>query len=85
MNRGCYTSYMLSWDHGDFATYRPVQERFEWREFADDMLGDMGECTISQQSRSGHTHIESLMQYLPICEKEWESMLIDCITILSRV
>jgi hypothetical protein len=33
MSRGCFTSYMLVWDPGDFTTYRPVQERFTWRDF----------------------------------------------------
>jgi hypothetical protein len=85
MSRGCFTSYRLAWDPGDFTTYGQVRERFTWRDFADDMLGDMGECTTCQQSRSGHTHLAGLMQSLPISEREWESMLIDCITGLPRV
>jgi hypothetical protein len=40
MNRGCFTSYKLDWDPGDFSTYRPVRERFAWRDFADDVLKD---------------------------------------------
>jgi hypothetical protein len=66
MSRGCFTSYRIAWDPGDFTTYGQVRERFAWREFVDDMLGDMGECTTCQQSRLGHTHLAGLMQSLPI-------------------
>jgi hypothetical protein len=40
MSRGCFTSYMLVWDPGHFTTYRQVRERFAWRDFVDDVLGD---------------------------------------------
>jgi hypothetical protein len=40
MSRGCFTSYRtLVWDPSDFTTYRQVQERFTWRDFADEVLG----------------------------------------------
>jgi hypothetical protein len=85
MSRRCFTSYRLVWDPGDFTTYRQVRERFTWRDFVDDVLGDMGECMTCQQSRSRHTHPTGLMQSLPISEPRWESMLLDCITGLPRV
>jgi hypothetical protein len=61
---------MLFWDPGDFTTYRKVRHggNFAWREFIDDVLGDMGECTIYQNRRSGNTHLVGLMQPLPISE-----------------
>jgi hypothetical protein len=68
MSRGCFTSYRFAWDPSDFTTYKHVQERFTWRDFTDDMLGDMGECTTCQQSMSRHTHLARLMQSLPISE-----------------
>jgi hypothetical protein len=37
ISRGCFTSYMLVWDLGDFTTYEIVV--FAWRYFADDVLG----------------------------------------------
>jgi hypothetical protein len=37
MSRGCFTSYRLFWDHGDFTTYEILV--FAWRDFADDVLG----------------------------------------------
>jgi hypothetical protein len=40
MSKGCSTSYGLVWDPNDFTTYRQVQERFAWREFVDNVLGD---------------------------------------------
>jgi len=40
MSRGCFTSYMLVWDLGDFTTYRSVLEMFAWRDFAEDVLVD---------------------------------------------
>jgi hypothetical protein len=40
MSRGCFTSYSLVWYTGHFTTYRRVQGRFAWREFADNVLGD---------------------------------------------
>jgi len=61
MSRGCFTSYMLVWDPGDFTTYRMVQERFSWRDFVDYVLGDMEECMTYQQRRLGHTHPIRLM------------------------
>jgi hypothetical protein len=45
MSRGCFTSYRLVWDPIDFTTYR---KRFAWRDFADNVLGDMEECTTCQ-------------------------------------
>jgi hypothetical protein len=39
LSRGCFTSYMLVWDPGDFTTYRQVRERFTWRDFANNVLG----------------------------------------------
>jgi hypothetical protein len=68
-----------------FTSSRQAQERFAWRGFTNNVLGDMGECMTCLQSRSGHTHFAGLMQSLPISEREWESMLIDCITGISRV
>jgi hypothetical protein len=37
MSRGCFTSYRLVWDPGDFTTYGILV--FAWRDFADDVLG----------------------------------------------
>jgi hypothetical protein len=54
MSRECFTSS------------RQARERFAWRGFVDDVLGDMGECTTCQQSRSGHTHPAGLLQSLAI-------------------
>jgi hypothetical protein len=85
MGRGCFTSYRLVWDPGDFTTYRKIRERFTWRDFADIVLGHMGECMTCQQSRSGHTHPTGLMQSFPISGPRWEGMLLDCITGLPRV
>jgi hypothetical protein len=44
MSRECFTSS------------RQARERFAWRGFMDDVLGDMGECMTCLQSISGHTH-----------------------------
>jgi hypothetical protein len=44
MSRECFTSS------------KQARDRFTWRGFADDVGGDMGECTTCQQSRLGHTH-----------------------------
>jgi hypothetical protein len=41
MSRGCFTSYSPIRDPGDFTTY---EQRFAWRDFVNDALGDM-ECT----------------------------------------
>jgi hypothetical protein len=38
----------LVWDHGDFATYKKIQERFAWRDLVDVVLGHMGECMTCQ-------------------------------------
>jgi hypothetical protein len=38
MSRGCFTSYMLVWDPGNFTIYGVLV--FAWRDFVDDMLGD---------------------------------------------
>jgi hypothetical protein len=38
MSRGCFTSYRLVWDPGDFTIYGVLV--FTWRDFVDDMLGD---------------------------------------------
>jgi hypothetical protein len=73
MSRECFTSS------------RKARDRFAGRGFADNVGGDMGECTTCQQSRSGHTHPTGLMQSLAISGREWESMLTDCITGLPRV
>jgi len=43
MGRGCFTSHRIVWDPNDFTTYRKVQERFTWRDFADDELGDFSD------------------------------------------
>ena len=40
MSRGCFTSYRLVWDPGHFTSHKQVRERFAWRNFADDRLGD---------------------------------------------
>jgi hypothetical protein len=49
MSRECLTSS------------KQARERFAWRGFADDVGGDMGECTIWHQNRSEHTHSTGLM------------------------
>jgi hypothetical protein len=43
MSRGCFMSYMLVWDPGDFTTYGVLV--LAQRDFADDMLGDCSEDT----------------------------------------
>jgi hypothetical protein len=44
MSRGCFTSYRLVWDPGEFTPYRQVRERSTWRYFADNVSGDTEEC-----------------------------------------
>jgi hypothetical protein len=48
MSRGCFTSYMLVWDLGDFTNYRLVREMFSWRDFVDDawMIAVVWGCCI---------------------------------------
>jgi hypothetical protein len=42
MGRGCFTSYRLVWDPGDFTTYRKIRERFAWRDFCRRCVGRYG-------------------------------------------
>jgi hypothetical protein len=49
-SRGCFTSYMIVWDPGDFITYAQVQEILIGRDVADVALGHMGKSLPLRQS-----------------------------------
>ena len=50
MSRGCFNSYMIVWDPGDFITYGHVRDILTRRHFVDVALGHMGKILPWQHS-----------------------------------
>lgn len=85
MSGGYFASYRVVWDPGDSTTYEQVRESFARRDFANAVSRHMEACMIWQQSRSGHTLQDGLIQPLPILGQGWGSEWTDCITYSRRV
>jgi hypothetical protein len=49
MSRGCFMSYMLVWDPGDFTVYRVLV----FRDFEDDMFRGLSRRCLDDCSRPG--------------------------------
>lgn len=85
MSGGYFASYRVVWDPGDSTTYEQVRESFARRDFANAVSRHMEACMIWQQSRSGHTLQDGLIQPLPILGQGWGSEWTDCVTYSRRV
>jgi hypothetical protein len=84
MSRGCFASYKVVWDPGDFTIYEQVRESFAWRDFANALSGHMGECTTWQLNKSRHILQAGLIQSSSILGwSVWTDRIIDPLRVQS--
>jgi hypothetical protein len=55
---------------GHFRTRQQIRERFSWEDLKDDVMRNLGACSICQHHKSGHDSLATLVSVL-----SWDSML----------